>query len=268
MPGPSLLARARRKASLIRDLHWSREHASLRALRGRHRGERAFLIGNGPSVREADLERLRGEVTFCFNRFHLAYERLEFRPSYTMLLDDDMIADFGREIVRRSAGEVIVASHVHPGDLGGPYAWTRNLRSEPFRFSARADRRIHCGGSVVVGALQVAYFMGIRDVVLYGVDHQFSYRRVEGRPELAVGEGNHFIPGYRSGRPWRVPETRRIEAALDVCRIFFEAEGGRVRNATRGGRLETFDRVDFDAAVDDPGKPGRAALGSAGREGR
>ena len=36
-----------------------------------HAGKRAFVIGNGPSLRDTDLHKLAGEVTFGSNRIYL-----------------------------------------------------------------------------------------------------------------------------------------------------------------------------------------------------
>ena len=33
-----------------------------------HKGERCFIIGNGPSLRETELTKLKGEFTFGLNR--------------------------------------------------------------------------------------------------------------------------------------------------------------------------------------------------------
>src|ERR1700677_2831169 len=78
----------------------------LRRLANCHQGRVGFLIGNGPSVQTEDLERLRGQVTFCCNRFYLAYPKTSFRPTYTVSADPQMIDDFGAEIVSQSAGQV------------------------------------------------------------------------------------------------------------------------------------------------------------------
>ena len=39
------------------------------SLRGRHRGQRCFVIGNGPSLKKQDLATLANEVTFVMNAF-------------------------------------------------------------------------------------------------------------------------------------------------------------------------------------------------------
>ncbi|MDU7524749.1 MAG: hypothetical protein E7K72_25830, partial [Roseomonas mucosa] len=53
----------------------------LDALHGRHAGQVAWLIGNGPSVRPEELDRLQGRLSIAFNRFHLAQGSMRFRPT-------------------------------------------------------------------------------------------------------------------------------------------------------------------------------------------
>ena len=54
----------------------------LKALEDIHRGRRAFIVANGPSLRTEDLDRLKSEVTFASNKIHLAYDETDWRPIY------------------------------------------------------------------------------------------------------------------------------------------------------------------------------------------
>jgi hypothetical protein len=47
--------------------------ARLAALKDAHRGERCFLIGNGPSLKQTDLSLLKNEFTIGTNRIYLAF---------------------------------------------------------------------------------------------------------------------------------------------------------------------------------------------------
>src|SRR5574341_209049 len=56
---------------------WRRESIRrLAALRDSHKGKRAFIIGNGPSLRQTDLSKLRNEFTFGMNRIYLLFPEL------------------------------------------------------------------------------------------------------------------------------------------------------------------------------------------------
>lgn len=254
-----------RRAQRLFDIQRSGHREKLLAYRNLHKGRRAFVIGNGPSVRLEDLERLSGELTFCCNRFHLAYPLINFRPSHTLIADSHMLQTFGAEIATDCAGDLMVGAAYLPRHLEQDFTWIRLCNRNPFRFSADITRPIAPGGSVLVLALQVAFYMGIREVYLYGIDHDFTFNKVPGEPKLVSGEENHFISDYRAGDPWYPPEIKEIEEALVSCRQFYEAHGGRVLNATRGGKLNQIERADFDqialpSAETAPGTAGSANL--------
>jgi len=220
-------------------------------LAGRHAGEAAWLIGNGPSVRPEDLDRLAGRLTFAFNRFYLAHPQTSMRPTYTVAGDTQMIEDFGQSIVDESGGTVLIASAAPPGLLGD-YIWVRQASLYPPLFSRAADRIVCSGGSTPYVAMQIAYFMGVRKFYLYGADFSFSFfpsGEAADKFRTASGDGNHFIANYRAGKPWCPPSFKDIAASFLAARLVMEADGGFIRNVTRGGLLEMFEREDFDAAV-------------------
>lgn len=220
----------------------------LKALKNIHSGRIGFLIGSGTSVRLEDLERLIDQVTFCCNKFYLAYGMIKFRPTYTFVSDKQMIKDFGEEIVAKSKGTVFINSPKRP-DLSGDFIWIRMNPYSNFSFSKNIFGNVHSGGGTLISALQVGYFMGITRFFLYGVDHDFKFVTNEKAKDIfwsAYGDRNHFIKNYRSGKPWCPPATKLIEKSFQICDKFLRSKGGWVKNATRGGKLEVLERLDFD----------------------
>src|SRR5512138_556180 len=55
------------------------------------RGQRAFIIGNGPSLNRTDLSKLRHEYTFGLNRIFLMFPQLGFRTSFLVSVNDLVI---------------------------------------------------------------------------------------------------------------------------------------------------------------------------------
>ncbi|MBU0512166.1 MAG: hypothetical protein KJ638_10780, partial [Chloroflexi bacterium] len=71
---------------------WRRESiARLAALKDIHKGERCFIIGNGPSLKRTDVSKLRGEFTFGMNRIYLAFPEWGFRTSFLVSVNDLVI---------------------------------------------------------------------------------------------------------------------------------------------------------------------------------
>jgi hypothetical protein len=222
-------------------------HKSLLGLSNTHSGQTALLVGNGPSVRVSDLEQLRPLVSFCCNRFHLAYNRMTFRPSYTIATDEQTISDFGKEIAEESKGVVLLSQLARP-TISAPFVYIRQ-RTHRVGFSQSPLIAPYACGASLILACQIGYWMGIKKFFLYGVDHHYPNLQSTGSKDVyysAEGEGNHFIADYRSGRPWCPPSTRHIESGWACADSFLRSRGGFVKNATRGGKLEVLERVSTD----------------------
>jgi hypothetical protein len=119
------------------------------------------------------------------------------------------------------------------------------------RFSTDASQRLYSGQSVTTINLQLAYYMGFSEVVLIGMDFSYSVpgdSKVDGNHILSQGaDPNHFHPDYfGAGKTWKDPKLDRVLANYDLARRMYETAGRRIVNATAGGKLELFERVDFD----------------------
>jgi hypothetical protein len=224
----------------------------LEAMRDAYRGQIAWLVGNGPSVRVEDLERLKDRVTFGFNRYYMSHDLSELRPTFTVTGDRQMIEDFGQEIVDRSGGTVFVAHDTLPF-LVGDYIWVRQLNYSPPLFSKHPATAVTPGGSSVFVAMQIAYWLGIRRFFFYGADFRFSFTRQVDQTDAyraVAGDDNHFIKNYRDGKAWCPPSFRNIASAFLAARVLIESEGGFIKNVTRGGLLEIFPRMSFEEALE------------------
>jgi hypothetical protein len=224
-------------------------------MKDRYAGQSAWLVGNGPSVRIEDLDRLAetGALCFGFNRFHLAYDQTSLRPAFTVTGDAQMIEDFGQQIVDEAGGTVFVAHH-EPPELQGDYIWLRQRNAYPSLFSLEPAGFVTPGGSSLFVAMQIGFYLGIRRWNVYGADFSFRYSNKANSHDAfrtATGDDNHFIKNYRSGRAWCPPAIESILPGFHAARVLMELNDGYIRNATRGGHLHVFDRIGFEDAVGD-----------------
>lgn len=230
----------------------SRTASSEFRLANRHAGQIGWVIGNGKSVQLHRLEMLKETISFGANRIYLAYPNLNWRPTYLCSADEQMIRDFGCEMARNHPGQVFFVSKDKLEVPGKNWTWLRSVGSTPLRFSEDVSKFVTPGGGTLIAAMQIGFSMGIKRFVLYGVDHSFEYQtnqQAKSRLEEAIGEDNHFISDYRTGRPWQPPVSWQAESSFLMSHVFLEARGGWVKNATSGGKLETLPRIDFDEAL-------------------
>ena len=58
-----------------------------------HKGERCFILGNGPSLKKQDLTCLKGEILFTVNQFMRADYAKELHSSYHFWADPSFFSD-------------------------------------------------------------------------------------------------------------------------------------------------------------------------------
>lgn len=211
-------------------------------------GERCFVIGNGPSLRQTDLTKLRGEKTFGLNRIYLLFPELGFTTTYLVAVN--------RLVLEQCAGEILEL----PNLKFIPWSFRKSLRSAPHTdtifiqnacarpgFVEDVRRPFSSGATVTYAAMQIAYHLGFETVILVGVDHSFV---AEGKPhEEVISPGddpNHFSPGYfGKGFRWNLPDLQSSERSYQRARLAFEKAGRQILDATLGGKLTVFPKVNY-----------------------
>ena len=249
--------------------------------RNRHRGQRCFVMGNGPSLNKMDLEKLSGEVVFACNSAFLLFERVSWRPTYYTCVDTRVIRDRAADISAMLDQYPSITAffptviHLHDGSGAefsgrdvippGPNRYyfnevgNRESHNVETMFSLDADDYVVQPYTVAITMLQLAAFMGFSEIYLIGCDTSYKVQETvkqEGKEIEGVGllltstrddDSNHFDPRYfGKGREWHNPQVNKMIAHYRWARLALRRTGIQVFNATVGGQLEVFQRVDFN----------------------
>ncbi len=232
---------------------WRRESIRrLRALKDAHRGQRAFIIGNGPSLRNTDLTRLREEFTFGLNRIYLLFPELGFSTTYLVSINDLVIEQCAQEMAALSLPRFFAwrsRRHFHALDLPPDQLPTFLYTSYTGpRFSRDVSGRVWEGATVTNVALQLAFHMGFDQVILIGVDHSFASKGEANQTVVSDGDDpNHFSPHYfGKGFRWQLPDLETSEIGYAMARKAYEQAGRQVLDATIGGKLTIFPKVEYE----------------------
>ena len=115
------------------------------------------------------------------------------------------------------------------------------------KFAPDARGRLWEGATVTNVALQLAYHMGFSKVILIGVDHNFANQGTPNTTVTSTGEDpNHFSGAYfAKGFRWQLPDLEASEAAYRMAQAAFAGAGRSVLDATVGGKLTVFPKVDY-----------------------
>jgi hypothetical protein len=232
-------------------------------LRRQQRTDRCFIIGNGPSIKNQDLMLLRGETTFMVNSgfLHPDYERLD--PTYHCAVDPLLVTDSAsnlawlRDLESRKVNTILFFP-VDGHDLfkrKGLFT-ARNVYYVLYSEQGCDTGTITCDlarpvpgvACVTLSCLLIACYMGFREIYLLGCDHDWL-----GTPTVV----NHFYDNnpYYSPSIAMYPYETLLESTLSLwrgyrrMRDFAFNRGLRIYNATRGGFLDVFPRVEYEKVV-------------------
>ncbi len=236
---------------------------------------RLFLVGNGPSLRDTDLELLIGEESWGSGRIDLIYPRTNWRPTRAFWGEwpkgqkdyDSILAHFEEGYpywMRRDAALSLTIKY-SPFDL--PSVPLSNWKFQlPLRFPDQVVTYDWCGsrhagmlqdrpadnvpttwhlpelcrfGSTMHIMLQQAVLEGHKEIYLIGNDLEFT-----------PGHDNYFDSGYQL-RDWDDRRARLFNKthvyAHEIARKYAIAAGVSIYNATIGGSLEVYPRVDYNS---------------------
>jgi hypothetical protein len=231
------------------DPRFAKSQHDLMAYKDSHKGERCFILGNGPSLNNTDLELVRNEVTFGLNRIYLLFPKVGFQTNFLVSVNDLVLQQTAKEMaalnipkfvtwrarkwLRKDPNTIFINS-----DFTGPENFTRD-----------ATGRIFEGFTVTFVALQLAFYMGFEQVVLIGVDHNFTTKGKANEAVISQGDDpNHFAANYfGKGFKWQLPDLEGSERAYTLAREAYQADGRQVLDATVGGKLTIFPKVDYNS---------------------
>ncbi len=242
-------------ACLLENFARTRYGNRLKRLKGIHAGRRCFIIGNGPSLTPDDLTRLKEkqEITFAFNRIYAIFGQTSWRPTYYICQDEKMLKGSVPEVCQLPAQRKFIPIQLKWFEgIEVPGADYFNLQASKVfddpSFSEDIARRVYNSRTVVYTAIQMAAYMGISEMYLIGVDHHFR-TSVNAQGEIVIDPTakDYFTESYNADQDHLyIPNTDKSTLTYLAAKKYADREAWNVYNATRGGQLEVFQRVDLD----------------------
>lgn len=214
-----------------------------------HQGKRCFIVATGPSLRVEDLDKLHanGDICISMNRIFNIFDRTEWRPDYYVVGDTEMIEDMSDEIASLDLPNKFVATEpksyweMLPNNDCIAYKMLIRgfVNKEPF-FSSKIERGMGHGTTVTYICIQLAVYMGFSEIFLLGVDCNYS--------KNIYDKSNHFEGCDTDTNRIRLNTVypERMLLAYAKAKAYCDKHNVKVYNATRGGKLEIYDRVLFD----------------------
>lgn len=209
-----------------------------------HKGQRCFIVATGPSLRMEDLDLLKyhKEICISMNSIYYAFDKTDWYPDYYVVSDYREFNEFKKILDTLPMREKFLPDNT---DM----FWNEKHRDNIYRyhqhyeycfnklpkFSENFSKKSYAGNTVTYTCLQLAVYMGFEEIYLLGVD--FTYGNAND------GKYGHF---HKEEKLVAVCYVEQVKAAYKSAKQYTNQHGIKIYNATRGGKLEIFPRVDFD----------------------
>lgn len=218
----------------------------LRALENRHKGERAVLVANGPSLNKMSLDFLQRETVIGMNKIFLGFKKFRFYPRYYLAINRLVLKQSAHIIKDLTCTKFIP---VHSRSFLPESALTYHIDTDnpPARFCKDISIGMHEGWTVTYAGLQIAYYLGFDEVVIIGLDHRYRFTGAPNEQSKLNGpDPNHFSEDYFGfGQSWDNPDLANSEASYKLARIEYEIAGKRIIDATLDGACNIFEKADY-----------------------
>lgn len=237
----------------------SPDHFYLKTLRGIHNGQRCFIIGNGPSLCAADLDLLRDEFTFAANWIFKIFDQTDWRPTYYLSVDDKVLKEAQHELFNYDCGHKFL--RYGKNKIIGSTNKITQIYIEDLLFSPNAPRvyapmkyisedvsdHFCNGGTVTFESIQLAIYMGFKEIYLLGIDHNYSRTYdLQGKIQVDTTIEDHFDHREFNFKTAYPANLNTAEYSYTIAKEYCDTHGIKIYNATRGGKLEVFKRIEFD----------------------
>ena len=216
----------------------------LKSMKGVCKDRRCFIVGNGPSLTMEDLRLIKDEDCFAANLIFKIFDDTEWRPMYYFL--QDRYADTGNVVDNLDVEKLFIGDYYwRTRGMTNPRAvcfhGKRGAKTGIPEFSSDISEYIVDHHTVTYSMIQCAVYMGYEEIYLIGMDHNFALTCDEKGNIIGDTKGRSHV--FVDDNPQEVvANIVGMNKAYIAARDYARANGIKIVNCTRGGKLEWFER--------------------------
>lgn len=219
-----------------------------RELKNCKKGESCFILGNGPSLKNVDLQQLKNKDTFTCNMFYKDKNLNGFFSTYYAALDPNMYLDDNLQYIKEISDHYpsmkfflkLKAEKLKNWDDSRVYYVYTKKFQEHDRIDCNLTGNLTAASDIVTHCIQIAIYMGYKNIYLLGAD--FS--------NYAQLKTTHFSADY----PGDDKETKNVSMGADALnaarehfhhyalRTYADKHGINIINLTPNSLIDAYKR--------------------------
>lgn len=221
-------------------------------LKDKHAGERCFILGTGPSLRDVDLSFIKNEIVFGVNFFYKSDIINEIKPQYYCLYDDIFHGkniDDTRDVFDKLPETTFFVrtktfkSFKQHGFLNGNiYFQSCNVFQHGDYIKVDMTKNMTAPYNVVLGCIQTAIYMGFKEIYLLGCDYNsFASLKVE----HFYDNKSHDVPSRQRSLGTEMKEYTMVTYHHYALEKYAKQNNIRIYNITNNSLLDAYERKNY-----------------------
>ncbi|WIW71089.1 hypothetical protein [Anaerosinus gibii] len=234
-----------------------------------HKGQRCFILCTGPSIKEQNLKVLKNEIVFSVSDGYLCRDYADISPKYHCSVQFTYMDEFdeqvalerlktmeqkvtSKELFFNISERCLIEKHHLFQNKNVNYVCLEKIFEQDRKKIYSIENIIPSVKSVPIMVLMIAMYMGFKEIFLIGTEHDAGL--VKEKYEHAFKESsNRFYSKHISKN--NVLLAKKVDIVKSRAELFHQyaclnkiASYNEVKiyNATNGGILDEFERVEFD----------------------
>lgn len=223
-----------------------------------------LVVGNGPSLKMADLEALTGIPAIASNKINLLFGQTDWRPTLYTIADPLLLHKLPAN--HYEDFPLVLMPHEHifmsRADRTKVLPWNHVLDPDGEAKYDHGSERVspinglYVGRTITCPNILLAIWAGAKTVYVIGCDH--NYKKEEavaaGARATHVDGSDHFHPDYRKpGELVNAAPIARMDWAYEMTNRVAAKHGVAIINITRQSALKAFTRGTVEDALKDIG---------------
>lgn len=236
-----------------------------------HEGETLFIIGNGPSIKNIDLTKIKNAKKMVVSNFYLHENYNMIKPDYycypRFIYNNDLNDHFWNQYLCKVGEESgypqfffdisekrIIDTCSGFRDKKVNYMYLDQFKTECYD-EIDITQRIMEGRSVSVDCLQLAIYMGFKKIYLLGIEHtNILNRNYEYFFDKKKDPFYNCHPGVEQGKDVRdfnviLSGTYKLWEQYKALADIAKNNNVCIYNAVHESLLDIFERVDYNSVV-------------------
>ncbi len=255
----------------------NREHLYLleenKKIKDIYKGKRCFIIGNGPSLKHQDLNKLEGEYTFAVSHFFMTDLFTKINPFGYVVADPALFddSDFAIEWLTKLDQQCKNQSFFFPINAVQTiqkYNMFQNRRvyyldmssqfdEDTSKFDIDLTKKIPSAQTVIIMVIMIAAYMGFKEIYLIGCDSDWAkYPSSRGYlPHFYNEDDKVTKPKICPRKDWKYEDV--LNAALIIFKSYrllgnkLQEKDTKIYNATGESFLDMFERINYESIWND-----------------